>query len=133
MQIVKIKPGFQSSEERNLIAIAIGLTLVFGGYLSFVPPLILYFGFPDKLSASGKLILRQFINFMINIAIIMVVLTVSIIGLPLAPVVFVVAVIYTIINVLSVLNNSETNIPIIFEALKESSEINSSKAEEDKE
>ena len=124
MQSIKISPQFQSNDERNMIALAIGLTFIFAGYLSFVPPLVVYFGMPDKLSASGKNILRQFINFMFNIAILMFVLSISVIGLPLVPVVYAIGIIFTIINLLAVLNNSETNIPILFEALKDSSVIN---------
>ena len=123
MAVVRVLPQFQTPEERNLVALAIGLTLVCGGYLSFVPPLVVYFGLPDKLSVSGKYILRQFINFMISVAVIMLILTVSIIGMPLVFLVGLGALIYVIINLLAVLNNSEVNIPVWFEALKDSSVI----------
>lgn len=135
MSMVKITPKFKNAEERNLIALAIGLSILLGGYVSFAPPLILYFGFPDKLSDSGKDILRQFLNFMINVAVIMLVLTVTVIGLPIAGLVFVVSLIFMIIDLLAVLNNSEVRIPVFFEALKASSDMskkdeeNESKAE----
>ncbi len=126
MSLVKILPQFKTSEERNLVALAIGLTLLFGGYLSFVPPLIVYFCMTDKLSDSGKHILRQFINFMINVAVIVLILTVSIIGIPLVIVVGVGALVFVIIDLLAVLNNSEVSIPVFFEALKESSDMTKS-------
>ena len=129
MAMVKISPEFKTSEERNLLALAIGLTLLFAGYLSFIPPLVVYFGFPDKLSDSGKHILRQFINFMVDIAIIMLVLSVSIIGIPLAGLAGVVAAIFVIIILLNVLNNSEVTIPVLFEVLKDSSVINKSESD----
>ena len=130
MQTIKIKPEFKSTEERNLIALAIGLTFFFVGYLSFLPPLVVYFGMPDKLSDSGKNILRQFINFMINIAIILWALTFIVVGLPIVPLVVALSVIFTIINLLAVLNNSETNIPILFEALKDSAIIDEAKSDD---
>ena len=123
MAMVKITPQFQSSEERNLVALAIGLTLLFGGYFSFIPPMVVYFAMSDRLSDSGKYILRQFLNFMINVAVIVFVLTVVVIGLPLVPVVGVAALIFVIIELLAVLNNSEVTIPVFFEALKESSDM----------
>ena len=129
MAMVKISPNFQTSQERNLVAVAIGLTLICGGYLSFLPPLILYFGFPDKLSDSGKHILRQFINFMADVAIIMLVLTVTILGVPFAIVVGTLAAIFVIIILLNVLNNSEVSIPVLFEVLKDSSVIGKTETE----
>lgn len=129
MSIVKISPEFKTVEERNLIALAIGLTLIFGGYLSFIPPLVVYFGLPDKLSDSGKFILRQFINFMVDVAIIILLLTISIVGIPLVAIVAVVALIFVIINLLAVLNNSEVSIPVLFEVLKDSSVINKAQSD----
>ena len=133
MSMVKIVPEFKTSEERNLIALAVGLTPFLVGYLSFIPPLILYFGFPDKLSDSGKHILRQFINFMANVAIIMFILSATIIGLRLVALVGLVAVIFVILILINVLNNSEVSIPVLFEVLKDSSVIKQDESEKTEE
>ncbi len=118
MAVLKILPQFQNDEERNLVALGIGLTLLFGGYLSFIPPMVVYFGLSDKLSESGKLIMRQFINFMISVAILMIILTITVIGVFLVPIVGVCALILVIVNLLAVLNKSQLTIPILYEFLK---------------
>ncbi len=121
--MVKIVPDFKSSEERNVVALAIGLSLVCGGYFSFVPSLIVYFGTPDMLSENGKEIVRNYLNFMGNIAIILAILTITGIGLLLVPLVLIYGLIYVIIDLLAVLNNTEVSIPVFFELLKPSSVI----------
>jgi len=133
MAMIKITPNFKTQEERNIIAVAIGTTLLFAGYLSFVPPLVAYFAMTDKLSDTGKTILRQFLNFMINIAILSWILTFTVIGIPLVAVVGLVGLIFVIIDLLAVLNNSEVSIPVLFEALKESSDMTENKTDENKE
>ena len=100
----------------------VSLILGFTGVLGLVAPLVVYFGFANKLSESGKEIVRAFINFEIFITILVVILMISMIGAILVPLAGLVALIYVIIALLAVLNNSVVNIPVPFEFIKKSAE-----------
>ena len=120
MNVLKLLPKFKNDEERYIVAAAIGLPLICAGLL-FIPPLVVYFGFKDKLTDTSKLIVRQYLNFMLTLFIAIIICTITVVGSILVPVIGIVGLIYLIIDLLAVLNGTEVQIPVFIEFLKENS------------
>ncbi len=116
-----ITPNFKDQEEKNIVMATIGISLLlnFTGYLGLVAPLVVYFGMQNKLSASGKEIIRRFSNFEIVLCIACVILTITGIGILLVPLVGIYGLIISIIALLAVMNNEPVKIPVFFDLIKE--------------
>ena len=117
-----ITPNFKDQEEKNIVMATIGISLLLGfsGYLGVVAPIVAYFGLQNKLSGAGKEIIRRLANFEIVICLACLILSITVIGIPLVFIVGIYGLIITIIALLAVMNNEPVNIPIFVEFIKES-------------
>ena len=118
-----ITPTFKDQEEKNIVMATIGITLLLGfsGYFGVIAPIVAYFGLQSKLSNTGKEIIRRFANFEIVICLACVILSITVIGLPLVILAGLYGLIISLIALLAVMNNEPVKIPVFFEFIKESS------------
>ena len=117
-----ITPNFKNQEEKNIVMATIGISLLLSlsGYFGVIAPIVAYFGLTSKLSTCGKEIIRRLANFEIVICLACLILSITVIGLPLVFIVGIYGLIITIIALLGVMNNETVNIPVLIEFIKES-------------
>ena len=118
-----ITPNFKNQEEKNIVMATIGISLLLGfsGYFGVIAPIVAYFGLQNKLSGAGKEIIRRLANFEIVICLICLLLSITVIGIPLVIVAGIYGLIITLIALFAVMNNEPVNIPVFVEFIKESS------------
>lgn len=117
-----IAPNFKDQEEKNIVMATIGITILLSVtcYFACLAPLIVYFGLQDKLSNVGREIIRRFTNFEILITIACILLSITVVGIPVMILVGLFGLIISIIALFAVINNTEVNIPVFVELIKES-------------
>ena len=131
MKTITIPPQFATQEEKSIVMISILVSILLpftavGALALFLPTIIAYFAFEDKLGPNSKEILRLYSNFTLSAFLIGLVIfpTVFIlIGIPLEFILGIYVFIYELIIIMAVLNNTPVKIPVIFDLIKSSATI----------
>lgn len=132
MRAVTIPPQFVTSEEKSIVMISVLISILLpftavGAIAVFVPTLVAYFAFADKLNPNSKEILRLYSNFTLSALLIGIIISPTIILLGLGVVLELILAIYVFINeiviLMAILNNTPIKIPVIFDLIKTSASI----------
>jgi len=129
MQQNNIVPEFKNIEEKNLMKIVALCSIFF----TIVPPLVAYFGFPEKLTKASKQIVIALINFEITIVVAYVICGfIPLLGFVLVAVPMLINLIVCLKVISAIANKTSVSIPIFIPFLQlEEDEVTAQENKED--
>lgn len=132
MKTIIVPPQFATQEEKSIVMISVLISILLpftavGALALFLPTVIAYFVFADKLGPNAKEILRLYSNFTLSAFIIGLVISPTILllglGVILELILGIYVFIYELIIIMAILNNTPVKIPVIFDLIKPSASI----------
>ena len=131
MKTITISPQFANQEEKSIVMISVLISMLLpftavGVLALFLPTIVAYFAFADKLGINSKEILRLYSNFTLSAFLIGLVIFPTVfllIGVALELILGIYVLIYEIIIMMAILNNTPVKIPVFFDLIKSSATI----------